>query len=320
MSEVEKFFKDTDEGLQQEFLRNLKIRSIEQKFLYFGEGMNRYYKGSTYRPEVNEANWLPEEMFNAIKEYISLDESIGFISLGCGMAIRDRDVLRLVQQAGYNFKLIGVDSSDTMIQKAENLLSQESFNYDLWTEDITTYDFYEKATQATKQFDKVVFMFLGGTIGNMVQTEIVDTLFNIMAPNHILWFDCVVRETNNKAGDLALFNRYALRLQNEQKLNFMFYPLELLGIPRERGSMMLENIVEESIGVLNFRYSFRFTAPYTVNFFNAYIHFIPPERIKLLEIRAYHADTMINYLAQHDFAMMTKIIKGIDAQFVFKKS
>lgn len=319
MSTPETFFGSSEEAIQQEFLKNLKIRSVEQKFLYFGQGVDLYYHSNSYStPSLPD--WQPEEMVESIKEIITKDERVGFISLGCGIALRDRDVMRLLEAEGYNFDLIGVDTSISMIEHARRLLSVETFRHELWTEDITSHEFYKRTRETMDRFDKLVFMFMGSTMGNMIQTEIVDTLYNIMLPGHILWFDCVVREAKNKMEDLEFFTTYAKRLTDQDELDFMFYPLQLHGVSQSSGIMVLENLIEESIGVLNFRYSFRFHEPCTIRFLDEYVHFIPPEKIKLLEIRVYHPDTMISYFEQHDFKLTKKKIKGIPhGQFLFKK-
>lgn len=321
MSELDKFFEQAVEEDRQAFLRSLKVRFLEQKFLYFGNGPVNYYSVPNAYPSpavLDEES--ADKVAGGMREYLKKDKKLLFISLGCGTALRDRDVMRILGDEGYQLTFIGVDSSPTMIDRArKQSFGQETFNYELWVEDINTQDFYVRTQEKMKEFDQVIFMFLGSTIGNMIQTEIIDTIYNLMQPHHLLWFDCAIRASNSKTQDLQIFNQYAKNLQDQGTLRFIFYPLALLGISMDSGTVVLENFFEESIGVLNFRYSFQFQKPCTVLCLNEYIHFLPPEKIKLQDIRAYHPDTMISYFEQHDFKLKSKILINKYGQFFFEK-
>lgn len=322
MADLSNFFDSADSESRVEFLRNLKIRFIEQKFLYFGEGVDLYYA-----PRAKPADqiskigsWPAEEFTKQITDHVKKEEKLGIISLGCGSATRDRMIMDSLHNQGYTINYVGVDSSSDMVKKASESMKDTPYNAEIWTEDIVTYTFTQHIGEIIKTFDRVIFLFLEATIGNMVQTEIVDTLFNLMDPKHLILFDCVIRQADSKIGDLKLFNFYANRLKDERRLEFMFHPLKMLGIPREVGTTVLENIAEESIGVLNFRYSFRFQKPFTIQFMDEYVHFIPPEKIKLQEIRAYHPETMISYFQQHDFHLVTKQTEEMLGLFLFEKN
>lgn len=309
----------------QEFLRNLKVRYIDQKFLYYGEGVERYY---AYKAPVRDhstqvadrMHFITNTYVQEIKKHSHKSEKIAFISIGCGAGETDNQVMQALYDEGYTFTFVGVDSSTEMIKVAQRTMQDRSYSAEFWVEDIVSPTFARRVEEFIKPYDRVIYTVTNGTIGNMVQTEITDTLYNLMSKGHLIIFDCAIREADSKIGDLKLFNRYSDRLQDPKFVDFVLNPLDMLGMPREVGALVLENFVEESIGVLTFRYSFRFKEPYTVQFLKEYIHFIPPEKIKLLEIRVYHPSTMINFFHYHNFSLRSQTAQSSFSCFVFEKN
>lgn len=302
----------------QEFLRNLKIRNIEQKFLYLSNGATRFYN-MLGNPSHYNLDWSEDEIFDSLSKHISKEERVCFISLGCGSAYWDKATMRKVQEKGYNFHFLGVDSSQKMIQLAEESFAEDTFSHEFWVMDLTAYEFSQKIGELGQKFDKLFFILVGGTISNMVQTEISDTLFNVMKPGDLLWFECVLRKANSKLDDLEQFKHYSKRLTSPEWVKFIYYPLENIGVPMSSGLISVENIQEESAGALVFRYSFCFHHPVTVKYLDEYIHFIPPERIKLLDIRVYHKKTFVKFLEQHDLKLLSFRSKESLGEFIFTR-
>ncbi|PIV90830.1 hypothetical protein COW46_01660 [Candidatus Gracilibacteria bacterium CG17_big_fil_post_rev_8_21_14_2_50_48_13] len=313
------FFAHNPEESKQEFLRNLKVRYLDQKFLYFGEGSNLYYKYVNAASNSDVKDWEVKSFVEGITANVEKKEKLAIFSIGCGSAIIDKDYMTILHEAGYDFTFIGIDSSEVMIQLAEETMKDVPFKTEFWVEDIVSPMFVKRVANTLKDFDRGVFAIIGGTIGNMVQTEIADTLYNVMFPGNLMIFECMIREANSKIGDLKLFNRYASRLKDENNINFVLHPLDMLGVPRNIGSLELENFLEESIGVLTFRFSFRFKEAYTVHFLDEYIHFIPPEKIKLIEVRVYHPDTMLNFFKWHNFTLLSRTEQHSEGTYVLQR-
>jgi hypothetical protein len=48
-------------------------------------------------------------------------------------------------------------------------------------------------------------------------------------------------------------------------------------------------------------------------------HLLPNEEIELINTRAYHPETLVNFFKEHDFKLIGKKLKGNEGQFMFRK-
>ena len=94
--------------------------------------------------------------------------------------------------------------------------------------DIMTKNFKEEILRLTKDFDKRIVGFLGCTFVNHNQTQITDTLYNMLEKNDYLRFDVFARPDTTQHSDYKIFKRYEGLLQNQKMLDFFFYALHNL--------------------------------------------------------------------------------------------
>lgn len=93
------------------------------------------------------------------------------------------------------------------------------------TADFSSSDFRNYIHNKTKGYGQRIFMLFGNTLGNITQTRIVDTLYNVMQPGDYLWIDVAMRSGTDQAStvqDAQYFSRYAT---SESVLPFLIYPL-----------------------------------------------------------------------------------------------
>lgn len=303
----------SDLDYEHEFVKNIKRRIIEQKFLY--ADTNAY---GHYATEHTADDFSTEEFVSFIESYFPTDGKSVIVSLGGGNAAKEKEVLIHMKEKGKKVKLIVVDSSKQMLEFAYKNLKEFEGDFELIHSDITSSIFQNEIQHLTQGFDFKVYALLGGTMGNMVQTEIVDTLYNITTKGALVWIDVLATPGKARLDQLKLFKDYVKRLGNPEELEFYFYPLKQIGVTLDYGVMQLQSVTEDSIGVQKFRYSFSFTKPMTIVHRGQKIHFLPPENVKLMDIRVYHAKTMVNFFERHGMTLLKEVYKNKNAQFLFE--
>ena len=309
-----------DLDFQVEFLKNLKERNLEQKFIYFGESAKLFYEG--FRSEVKFASAdIPTvvEVVDELRRYMTLGKNSAVVSIGCGNSAMESQVLPILQSEGFKFTYFGIDSSAGMLDLTREVMESQEFSTELLLGDFSSSSFPEEVTELTSSFDNRVYLFFGNTIGNMTQTLAVDALYNILSPGEVVILESAVRQSLKKDDDLKIFRRVSAALTNERQMNFFFHTLSNMNIPYQAGKMVLETIMEESIGAFNARFSFEFSAPVIIHTKKEVIHFLPPERVKLVEVRYYHPETFIRFFEAHDFSLENVVQKNRRGLFTFRK-
>jgi hypothetical protein len=187
--------------------------------------------------------------------------------------------------------------------------------------DIIGEDFRDEIAQLTDDFDCRGFLFLGGTISNVNQTNIIDSLYSVLKKNDLLFLDIRIRNSLDNAEDLQLFNFYAKYLSNQEMVQWLLTPLRNVGIDSNCGTLNLEMVKEKSIGAILFKFFFLFNKKSVIKLRNEVLHFLPEERIELLHIRAYYPDSLTAFFKEHDFKLVeSRTNQQIrDGFFVYQK-
>lgn len=312
------------EDLQSEFSKNIRKRSLEQKFFYTkAEDIKNYYKyiNSLKSKKTDLATTIlsQEDYYNFLKKQLNKRWNISLISLGCGNAEIEKYALSKLTNEGYKICYTGVDVSSEMIKIAKQNLKDININKKFICVDITSDLFRSEIGKLSKNCQLKIFSFLGSTLGNVNQTDIADTLFNILSKNDLLWLDVPIRPDLSNESDLKIFKRYMSRLSDKNVTPFYFCPLKNINVPFSSGKLGLRMTREESVGSLLFRFYFTFEKKVVIEYNNEKIHFLPTEEIQLINIRTYHPKTLIHFFKEHEFKLADSLIVGNKAQFMFKK-
>lgn len=305
----------TERQRNEEFLRCVKKRSIEQKFLYDGKSGDTYLQHGVPVDCEKQA----EKMINQIKKHISLNERLLYISLGCGDARVDKALMASLYQKGYAVDMWGVDVSEDMLSKAETNLGELSSHYALICADILSSRFQQEIIKEIEKYDNAIFAFLGSTIGNMQQTEIMDTLYNTVKPGQFLWIEAHTVQDKAASQKAAIFKEYLLRTAETALTPFFMGPLADLGITTKDGELGVADSYEKSSGTQVIRRFFRMKVMKEVQVGSQKLVLLPEEELELIMVRIFHHDTFVSFVEAHDFEHLDSMREGRVTQMLFKK-
>ncbi len=311
----------TDQELDAEFKSNLEHRSLEQKFSYIKESAAAYYNKkhlkSAYMSKPSQTLQF-NDYLQFVKKTVSPSEKTVIIVLGCGNMNQEIKILKKLG-GKYNIDLIGVDSSKAMLDLARKTLKKNNIKQILMHSDFTKQEFRKSIEKMTKNYQKRIFSFTGGTLTNVNQTAIADSLYNLLNKKDILWVDTVLRKSLKKTDDIKNFNAIYSLTKNPARVNFWTLPLKRAGIPLDAGSLTMNTSEESSVGVMKFTISFKFKKLVKIKYKNEVIHFSKNDTIDLRHFRLYHAPTFIIFFKDHGFKLLDKHLAVKMGQFMFKK-
>jgi hypothetical protein len=317
MNKIISYISDTE--LENEFYRDVRDRYIDQKFLYQGEdSVDGYYNLEHEHVEEVEGGSDYSEYTKVIEKLLVKNTRSAFISLGCGNASIEKNALKQALSNGYSITYVGVDTSLGMLEEAKKNLEDLPIDKVFLQIDMIDDRFKEKIAAATQECDNRIFAFIGGTLANVNQTNIADSMYNILEKNDYLWVDVRIRPDTNMETNMKIFNRYE-RYVYDGTERWWFIPLEKIGVPFTSGKMNMKMVYEHSVGALHFMFYFTFTEKVVVHVDGNTIHFLPNEEVKLQTIRVYHPETLKNFFKEHEFNLVLQEIDGEDGQFIFKK-
>jgi hypothetical protein len=311
----------SDAALDIDLLKNLKNREIEQKFLYVSdEAVALYYaKPGISRPYFKDS-FKEDDFKNFFLKYFGKKgEKIALFSLGCGNAATDKKILEGALKKGVDVSYVAVDSSKQMLGLANSNLKDIKINQKFVCADFGDFNFKSEIKYLITEKEKKVFSLFGQTVGNILPTNIADTLNNLLGHGDYLWFTAALREGTGKEDDFNVFKNYLNYLSQPKMVGFMLNPLVRMGVPKKAGKITLEMYEEQAVGALNFVFKYVFSKKTTVDFRGEKIIFLPDEQIKLLNIRVYLEKKIISYFNSHNFKLVACERKGNRGQFLFKK-
>jgi hypothetical protein len=311
----------SDTELNQELVHDIRERYIEQKLLYIDrEGAERYYELHHKNKSGLQNQFSDNDYYEFLSKNLPQERvKTAVVSLGCGNAERERGTIEKLIANGYEVIYIGIDASTHMLNMAEEQLAHIDIEKYYVKTDITSKDFKDEVIKLTKDCDMRIFTFLGGTIGNVNQTNIADVLYDLLNDQDILWLDTVIRADLSMERNLRIFNRYSSYINDEKIMEYFFHPLAHVGVPYESGQMHLKTQEETSVGALMFTFYFHINKKTVLNIKGETIHLLPNEEIKLINIRVYHPETLISFFAGHEFKLKDFMKKENKAQYIFKK-
>jgi len=156
----------SDLQLDYDLLQGLKLRKIEQKHLYREEGAKIYYAGKGIRnKQVYSKRITPAMRIHFLeKQVLKKKDPFTIISLGCGGADPEKEMLNMMKRGGHPIKYVGVDSSQAMVRFAEENLKHCNIEREMICADFTTHDFVFEMKKYSDQYSHRVFCLFGSTI------------------------------------------------------------------------------------------------------------------------------------------------------------
>lgn len=310
----------SNKELEKEFTKDVRMRNVNQKFFYLDEISAESYYKTTYKDRKHlKEKFTGQEYFKFLKNKINPKEKNVFISLGCGNSTPEKDTLKELFKNNFHLNYIGIDISKIMLDMAKNTLRDIRLKKKFVCVDFSEDTFIREIGNLTKEHNKKIAAFVGGTIGNVNQTNIADILFNVLSKGDLLWIEVLTRPDLSMESDMKIFNMYAAYLEDKDEVEFFFHPLKKIGIPFSSGKLNLKTTKEKSVGALLFTFCFTFKEKVVINTHNEIIHLLPDEEIELLGIRVYQPDTLISFFEEHGFTLIDRQAKGNYEQIMFKK-
>ena len=311
---------NSEQELKKEIYKHFKeYKVFKQTAFYVDKGACMYYDLSPDKKPHLLA--LQEKYYPFLKKYCCQGgegKRVAIISLGCGNAKKEKDILDKIYEDGYNFLFYGVDSSEGMVDLAEKELAGSKFDYKLACADFSKEDFISELKEELSEFDFRLYAFIGCTFGNVEQDYMADILYDMLNEGDKLWMEVAVRSEINERGDITLFERYLKYLDQGVRRDFYFRPLKEIGIPYENGEMFLSMVKEENLNDLKFIFRFKVLKKTVVCFDGRTVTLLPGTVVDLITIRVYDPDGLVNFFKERNFKFIAKECNGV-GQFLFEK-
>lgn len=318
----------SDLDFERELSQWLRMRFLEQKFLYMGEGAKKYYWF------VRPRGWASREDDIRIRDFswfimpkINKEVTWAIISLGCGDAFYESAIIRSLVIAGYRIAYFWVDASRSMLDMAyENMKHVECESKKLICADILSEEFRGEIKNLTSEYSYRIYSFFNGTYWNMSQAYITDSLYGILEKNDLLWFNVATRSWLDAKNEMLLFERYSERfLWKEKDSKWVFHALEEVGIHFEKWNLRLDLQREEPSSTLLFSFSFVFNEKVVLDYRGERFHYLAGEKISLLDVRVFFAEKIVDFFRNHEFEYLDQNADCFDdivswAQFLFRKA
>lgn len=312
----------SDWALSDEFLRNLRNRRLEQKFLYLEEGSRLYYDlmdvGSEYG---NHNNIYSAESLKSIFDNIptTAGKDTAFISLWAWNSEKEHTLFSsLSPEELKSITYFAVDSSREMLQLSIDRLSDlPDLNKVFLCSDFSTQDFRIELTQMTKEYKNRIFAFFSNTFGNIAQTSIIDILYNLLNPWEIIRLDVRLRKWLKAKDDLETSEAYQQYLQLYQ--DFFLVPFTKLGISKESWVFSIITHKEELLNSLKFNVSFSFNEKTRIEYKSDVVTILPHEKIYILWIRHYDPMGLIHFFEEHGFRTIEERLGETRWHFLFQR-
>ena len=296
-------------------------KRVKQNLFYTTGGAQSFY---TYRgADIEQIKWQDEYAFFARQDFWQPDQTLAFISLGCGSAGPEQPLLHHAHAQGYQMAYFGVDSSHAMLELAQETLSQEHFARHFIQADFST-DACRQALRAlVEHFDTRIIAMLGGTFGNFEQSVIVSILQHTVQPGDYFYLDIVPRY-DSETQDRQLRRRLAQLPQNLSA--FFANLLEKLCIPADAGEVYAEEAKETVVDAWHYAFFFKATRPLTFACSGSQMTLVPGETIELFNVRAYNPAALKTFLGEYGFVFVDEYIPDVGElshlwqRFLFRKA
>jgi hypothetical protein len=255
--------------------------------------------------DLMQIAWESEAQFLESELSSIGDDQWAFISLGCGNAGPDVNLLRHLVERRKCWHYFGVDSSAAMLTLAEDNLGDLGCDSFVVLADFCKDDFASALDQLLKTYDRRLFAMMGGTFGNFDQRWIADLLETLVPSGDYLYLDVVPQYTSDDA-NASLRERLAHLPDNLKR--FFVDLLTRLDIPMDHGRVISDEYPDEGLNTLRFTFSYEAQEPTTLKYSQGELDLLPGEHVELLTIRAYDVDRLTAFMAGRGFNLQATYV------------
>lgn len=285
----------------------LETQCVPQNLFYLLGGAASF---THYRdPDLMQITWDHEAQFLESTLPRTPDDLWALVSLGCGNAGPDVNLLRHLMEDGDCWHYYGVDSSAAMLDLAEDNLEGLACDSHVVLADFCRADFLSSLDRLLSPYDRRLFAMMGGTFGNFDQRWIAELLEKLVPSGDYLYLDVVPQYTNDDA-NASLRDRLS-RLPDNLK-RFFHDLLTRLNIPMDRGRLVSHEYPDDGLDTIRFIFSYEAQEPTTLTYSQGELDLLPGERVDLLTIRAYDIDRLTAFMAQRGFALQATYVPQAD--------
>jgi SAM-dependent methyltransferase len=284
----------------------LRERRIPQNLFYHLDGAQSFYSYRSH--DIAQIAWEDESQFFQQQPLWRDSERVAFVSLGCGNSASEKPLLRRMATAGHTVNYIGVDSSASMLELAAENLSDAEYERTFVLADFMLDDFPRRLAEQVLEADVRIYALIGGTYGNLDQTEIADMLSRLVQQGDYLYLDVVPRYAS-EADDDSL--RARLSKLPDNMPSFFDGLLGLVGLSRAQGRFLREESRDGPLNTIRYTFYFQLTDPVRVTCLDQEAVLHPGEVVELISIRAYDPDALVAFLGQRGFDLVGTYIPNV---------
>lgn len=295
-----------------------EYRVIKQNLFYFEDGADIYYKHFKNKTTLKNPD-KTDYYFNFITKYINKSDNIGLVILGCGNSEREAKLLKEFHKNEYKITYYGVDSAMSMLSISYDELRDCPYENFLVFADFSSEEFKNDVRNLTVKYDDNIYAFIDGTLGNVQQNHMADTLNDIVRPGEKLWIEVIVKEDNTLVSEKKMFDKMYEVFFSENFMNFLLSPMKNMGIDLSRGKMGLEMQREESLNSLKFVSFFKIETKTDITIRNSKVTLLPGSTIELLNVMVYDSDALSRFFEERGFEPLDRQRNGDREQFLFRK-
>lgn len=292
---------------ETDFLKRFKSnKAIPQNLFYTTDGARTFYQ---YRnPGISQIKWQDEIQFFEKQKFWKKDDSIAFISLGCGNSAPEKMFLRHSCDQGFCLDYFGIDSSEAMLELAAKNLSAEPIHKHFILADFTAREFKREFSSFIKNYDTILYATIGGTFGNFRQDHIADVMSSLLSKNDYLYLDIVPLSDSPKKNN-ELKQRYADLPKNYH--DFFGSLLQKFSIPEHNGKIISREIADRWVDALTIAFFFVPTSRQKINFMGHSLTVQPEEQIELMSIRAYKISSLKEFMKSYGFTFIDDYVPDV---------
>jgi hypothetical protein len=308
---------DSDSSLLEELSNWIRLRSIEQKYIYQWEWAKIYYEDKSSNPMYVGETLVNYDFNQFMNKNIPLQENSALISLWCGNSETEKYLYKNSDYDSIDF--FWIDSSKAMLSLSIENLKDINCNKKFICSDFTKRSFRLELHEMTKKYDERIFAFFSNTFWNIQHTNIIDILFNLLNRWDKIWLDVRLRKWVSVKDDFELVNIIAKDIErNETTLNYTRIFRDIW-IDVSKWELKMSSKKEHSINALKCDFCFQLNEKTKVSIKWDDITILPWESINILRIYAYDPDWLVNFFSQHWFKLLDKQTKWYRGQFLFEK-
>ena len=309
----------SDDKFIDEFIKWMRNREVDQKFLYQWDVASSYYENSLNSKSFSKTTEFICDFGN--EKIIGKENEVAMISFWCWNSWVEYEFIKSAKEKKIHY--YWVDSSSDMLKLSIEKMKNLECNKEFIQADFSTKSFKSEINQITSKHKNKVYVMFGNTFWNIKETNIIDILADILKKWDKLWVSVALRNGITEKDNFELLEDYEKVLKNNKIMGIYFNVLKKYWVTENDGEMWLFSSIEESIWWQKFNFYFEFSKKTEIEIRGNLVIFLPWERIFLQKIYEYDRKSFINFFEEHRFTFIDWNSKPWSfsklGQFLFEK-